>query len=386
MFGRIFIYVFFLLIVADIYIFFVFIKKLTKSLFLRSLWFLPTLLLLAGLYFYSFGGIIGGLRDIFTITFIALSLPKIFFALISLLDIPFRIFFRWKIFPFTVVALAVSIGAEFIILYGGLVGHSRITVKEITFSSPNIPDSFDGYRIVQVSDLHLGNWKDTTPISKMVAIANKQNADIITITGDLVHHEATELNGYEEILSELSAPDGVYSILGNHDYGPYRQWKNKNAELENLRDLQQRQADMGWKLLNNEHVFLVRGNDSIALIGVENDGAPPFTGNGDLLKALNGAEHYEFKILLTHNPTHWRREVLDTDIDLTLAGHTHGSQFSLGRFSFSSYIYPEWGGLYREGNQGLYVNVGIGNVGIPFRFGALPEITVITLAKLKMES
>ena len=385
MFGRIFIYVFFLLIAADIYIFFVFIKRLTKSLLLRSLWFLPTFMLLAGLYYFYLSDWGGGFRGFFTIAFIALSLPKILFTIISLFDIPFRIFFRWKIFPFTIVALAVSVGVEFIVLYGGLVGQSRLTVKEVTFSSPNIPDSFDGYRIAQLSDLHLGNWKNTKTISRMVSLTNKQNADVIMITGDLVHYLAAELDGYEDILSGLSASDGVYSIMGNHDYGTYHQWKNKNAELENLRNLQQRQLNMGWKLLNNEHVFLAKGNDSITLIGVENDGEPPFTGNGDLSKAMKGAGHSGFKLLLSHNPSHWRREVLDTDIDLMLSGHTHGAQLVLGGFSPSSYIYPEWGGMYREGNQGLYVNVGIGGV-IPFRFGAWPEITIITLKQLKIES
>jgi predicted MPP superfamily phosphohydrolase len=386
MFARFFIYIFFLLIAADIYIYLFYIRKLTRSLFLRSIWFLPSVLLLGGLYFFFFRGFDESFRNAFTMTYIALSLPKIVFALIVLLNIPFRIFFKWKIYPFTIVALALAASIEFIIIYGCLAGYKRITVKEVTFNSPNLPDVFDGFRIVHVSDFHLGQWNDTLPISKTVNTIINLHPDMIAITGDLVHHTANELNGYEDMLARLKAPSGVYSVLGNHDYAPYREWRSKIAQSENLLDLMKRQTDIGWTLLNNDHVFLEKEDDRIAIIGVENNGEPPFTGTGNLPKAMRDTEDAKFKILLSHNPTHWRREVLDTDIDLTLSGHTHGSQFALGRFSFSALRYDEWGGLYTDGNQGLYVNVGIGMVGVPFRFGAFPEITLITLRKSTIET
>lgn len=379
MFGNIFIYIFFILIVSEIYIYCLFIRRLSKNLLLRSLWFLPSVLLLGGLFLYIFRIIDDDLRGAFTIIYIALTLPKIIFPILSLFDIPFRIFFKWKIYPFTIIGLLISISVLYIIVYGGVTGKSKLTVKEVTFYSHNLPESFEGFRIVHISDLHTGNWKDTVTISQMVDIANKQNPDMIAITGDLVHYSATELDGFEDILSRLNAPFGVYSVLGNHDYGNYRRWKSVMEQAENMLDLLQRKENMGWITLNNDHVFLSNGKERIALIGVENDGEPPFVGQGDLSKAMNGAENERFKILLSHNPSHWRREVLDTDIDLTLSGHTHGGQFSIGKFSFSTIRYKEWGGLYLEGNQGLYVNVGIGNVGIPFRFGVLPEVTVITL-------
>lgn len=203
-------------------------------------------------------------------------------------------------------------------------------------------------------------------------LVNAQQPDLIVFTGDLVNHRAVELNDFQEILAGLKAGDGVYSILGNHDYGPYFHWKSKQDQDNNLIELKQRQAAMGWKLLNNEHTFLIQGNDSIALIGVENQGEPPFSQHGDLPKAKAGIEGM-FKLLLSHNPTHWRREVLpESDIDLMLAGHTHAMQLQLGNYSPSVYIYPEWGGMYLEGTRGLYVNVGIGYVGLPFRFGAWP--------------
>lgn len=215
----------------------------------------------------------------------------------------------------------------------------------------------------------------------MVDLVNAQKPDLIVFTGDLVNNRAAELDGFEEILSQLHATDGVYSILGNHDYGPYYRWKSKREQVNNLNDLKKRQADMGWILLNNEHTLLHRGNDSIALIGVENEGEPPFSQHGDLPKAQAGTNGL-FKLLLSHNPTHWRREVLpQSDIDLMLAGHTHAMQLAIGHHSPASWIYPEWGGMYMEDNRGLYVNVGMGFVGLPFRFGAWPEITVITLDK-----
>ena len=166
----------------------------------------------------------------------------------------------------------------------------------------------------------------------------------------------------------------------------YHNWPTTETRDQNIRDIQDKQAAMGWQLLNNNHVILKRAADSIALIGVENNGEPPFSQYSDLPKAMKGSEQCAFKLLLSHNPTHWRREVLDTDIDRRLAGHTHAMQFAVGRLSPSRFMYPEWSGLYMEGKQGLYVNVGLGYIGLmPLRFGAWPEITVITLKQLKME-
>lgn len=384
MFGRIFTIVLLIVLVSDIYIFFLYIKKLTANKALRILWFLPSVLLLGGIYYFFFSGVSSSLRDVFSIVFIALTLPKIVFTVITLLDLPLRYFFRWKVYPFTIVALVLCLGIEYVIIYGSVWGKTKLDVKEVVFTSPDVPESFDGYKIIQVSDLHIGNWNgDRAFIQKMVDMIHDQKPDVVMVTGDLVHNRADELDDYEDILAAISAPDGVYSILGNHDYGIYNRWKDKDREKRNLQELKNRQTAMGWHLLNNEYTYLTSGNDSIALIGVENDGAPPFPQFGDLPKAMRGTENSEFKILLSHDPTHWRREVLDTDIDLMLSGHTHASQIMLGRFSFAAFVYSEWAGLYREGKQGLYVNVGIGHVGIPFRYGAFPEITVITLQKEK---
>lgn len=381
MVGRVLTILFLLLVVADVYIYFLFIRKLTQSALLHILWFVPSLLLIGLYYLYiAKGG--SEHRYLFSIICLAVAVPEILFFVVSLLDLPLRYFFDWKVYPFTVVGLLVAACTVFIVIYGSTIGKTKFEVNEVEFRSSKIPESFDGYKVVQISDIHIGNWKgDKNSIERMVTLVNKQKPDVVVITGDLVHNSAAELDGFEDILSEIKAPDGVYSILGNHDYGSYKRWENKRAEVLNFKDLQKRQADMGWKLLNNEHTYLTKGNDRIALIGVENDGAPPFSKHGDLPKAMKGTKDSEFKLLLSHDPTHWRREVLNTDVDLMLAGHTHGTQFAIGRFSFASLMYPEWGGMYTEGSQGLYVNVGIGAVMLPFRFGAWPEITVITLKK-----
>ncbi len=291
MFGRIFTIVFLILLVADLYIFFLYIKKLTAKVSLRILWFVPSALLLAGLYIFFYTDFGRGYRDIFMLTFIIIALPKIFFTIISLFDLPLRYFFKWKVYPFTILALAVSIAAIYIVIYGSTAGKSKFEVKRIEYTSSKLPQEFDGYRIIQLSDLHIGNWEgDTKSISRMVDIVNTLNPDVIVITGDLVHNSASELDGYEEILSALKARDGVYSILGNHDYGLYKRWGGSEEKQQlNLDDLKKRQAGMGWRLLNNEHTYLVRNNDSIALIGVENDGSPPFPQYGDLPEAGRGA-------------------------------------------------------------------------------------------------
>ncbi len=317
-----------------------------------------------------------------SIFFFLFTAPKLLLFLCTVIGIPFHKWLRWPRTPFICTGLTLAVVSIVMIIYGSFIGRTQFDVKEVTYSSSKLPSSFDGYRIVQLSDIHIGSWQgNASAIQNLVNLVNEQHPDLIAFTGDLVNHRAIELNDFQHILAGLKAKDGVYSILGNHDYGPYFRWKNKQEQDDNLSDLQQRQAAMGWKLLNNSHTILIQGNDSIALIGVENEGEPPFSQYADLPKAMQGTEGM-FQILLSHNPTHWRREVLpESDIDLMLAGHTHAMQLKLGNYSPSSYIYPEWSGMYLEGTRGLYVNVGIGYVGLPFRFGAWPEITVLTLRR-----
>ena len=383
MLQRLFIFLLLFLVLPDLYLYLRFIVRLTAKWWLRVLYWVPSFLLTAGLlylvYFANNAFAERHTQDIgwFSIIFFLFTAPKLLLVLFTVLGIPFHKWLRWPRTPFICTGLTLAVLSIVMILYGSFVGRTRFEVKEVTYTSPRLPQAFDGYRIVQLSDLHIGSWQGNTPaIRKLVDLVNAQQPDLIVFTGDLVNHRAVELNDFQEILAGLKAGDGVYSILGNHDYGPYFHWKSKQDQDNNLIELKQRQAAMGWKLLNNEHTFLIQGNDSIALIGVENQGEPPFSQHGDLPKAKAGIEGM-FKLLLSHNPTHWRREVLpESDIDLMLAGHTHAMQLQLGNYSPSVYIYPEWGGMYLEGTRGLYVNVGIGYVGLPFRFGAWPEITV----------
>jgi len=380
MFGDIFLYILLILFVADVYIFFCFIRKLTKNNLLRALWFLPLIIVASAVYLVFVKRYFGEYRDLFTLIYMAIALPQIIFAIISLPDIPFRIFFRWRLYPFTMLAMLSAVGTFFIVVYGATAGTTHFKVREISYESKEVPKSFDGYKIVQISDLHLGNWKDKrAAMEKMVTMINAQHADAVMITGDLVHHRATELNGVEDILSRIEAKDRVFSVMGNHDYGPYRRFKDKAEELQNLKDLKLRQSKMGWKMLNNEHSFVSRDSEKIAIIGVENGGSQGFADYSNLPVAMKGTANVPFKILLSHDPTHWRREVVGTGIDITLSGHTHAGQFVLFGFSFASTRYDEWGGRYMAGDQMLYVNVGVGQTGLAFRFGAWPEITVITL-------
>lgn len=280
--------------------------------------------------------------------------------------------------------------------YGVMFTRHNIDVKNIDIASEKLPASFNGYRIVQFSDLHTGTWgSDTAFVSKLVDSINALQPDVIMFTGDIVNRKTCELEPFRKVLQRLKAKDGVYSILGNHDYGDYVDWSSAKSKAANLQQLKDRQGEMGWKMLNNSHEFIKRGNDSIAVIGVENWGEPPFGQYGDLVKAYRGKgvglKDGNFKILMTHNPEHWNQVVKkNSNIDLSLSGHTHAMQIEADmfgqRFSPAAWRYKYWGGLYEDtGADGtpsrLYVNIGAGEVGMPMRLGAEPELTVITLRK-----
>ncbi len=375
------------LIIADLYIYFMFINRYAVALPVKLLYFLPTLLIIAGMlylarhsgtdFFYEHNREVGW----FFVFYFFITIPKLLFFLFSLLGIPFRM--AGMHFPYLdYVGGALGLTVAFIIAFGFFAGKTKFDLKEVTFTSPDLPAGFDGYRIVQLADIHIGSWKgNEKALERAVELINAQQADVVLFIGDLINNLAKELDGFQEILSRITAREGVYSVMGNHDYGPYYPWKSKRDEALNITEVRRRQKEMGWILLDNEHVILRHRGDSIALVGVENDGEPPFSQYADLPKALRGTEGM-FKILMSHNPTHWTREVYpQSDVQLMLAGHTHAMQLAIGHHSPSSFVYPQWGGMYLFGERGLYVNVGLGFVGLPFRFGAWPEITVLTLKK-----
>jgi hypothetical protein len=261
----------------------------------------------------------------------------------------------------------------------------RITNEKLSF--PNLPEAFNGFKVVHISDIHIGSFLGhENQVKKAIELVNEQNPDIILFTGDLVNNFAEELSGWIPILSDLRAKYGKFSILGNHDYGDYFEWPNKAEKEQNLTNLKQAHKELGFKLLLNESMQIELNNSKIGLIGVENWGLPPFPQYGNLKVAMNGSSELPFNILMSHDPSHWDAEVIDkTNIDLTLSGHTHGMQFGIeiGNVKWSpvKYKYPRWGGLYKENKQYLYVNRGFGYIGFPGRVGMPPEITVIELKR-----
>ncbi len=264
-------------------------------------------------------------------------------------------------------------------------------IRRVKLALPKLPEAFRGMKIVQISDIHSGSFDNHDAVARGVQQIMAEGADLILFTGDLVNNKAEEIEPYKDIFSKLNAPLGVFSTLGNHDYADYvPEWHDRpDIKRANLQRLMQHHADMGWRLMMNEHVLLSRGADKIALIGIENWSAKPqFPKYGKMAQAYSGLSNGDglVKILMSHDPSHWDAQVLTQypDVDLTLSGHTHGMQFGIEipglKWSPVKYVYKKWAGLYQEGAQYLYVNRGYGFLGYPGRLGILPEITVITLA------
>jgi len=275
-------------------------------------------------------------------------------------------------------------------IYGVVRGAYKFRVHRAKVAAPNLPEAFHGFRIVQISDIHSGSFMSTDPIRKAFQMALDQKPDIIFFTGDLVNNVVDETKEHLDTYKMLRAPYGVFSTLGNHDYGDYMQWDSQTAKHQNLEQLKQVHADSGWRLLMNEHVAIEKDGQKIALLGIENWGGNlNFPRYGKLSEAHKDTDAFPFKILLSHDPSHWDKEVKEDprykDIDLTLSGHTHGMQLGIEipgfRWSPSQYFYKQWAGLYRQDNQYLYVNRGLGFLGYPGRLGIWPEITVIELQK-----
>jgi len=342
-----------------------------KQVWMRRLYWLPSTLLLIGM-FITFGTYeprpeAMNRLSLLLIVFLCINVPKAIFALLSPLCKSH-------------IGLAIALFTMAYLVFGATEGKQHFQVKEVTIESEALPRGFDGYRIVQLSDIHTGSWgNDTAPMLKAVNIINRLQPDLIVFTGDLVNNLASELDAFIPVFSQLKAKHGVYSVLGNHDYSTYIKWDTPQQQEAQLDSLKAKQARMGWTLLNNRHVKLHQQNDSIALIGVENSGRPPFPDHARLSEAITGTAGM-FQILLSHDPSHWRREVLPkTDIQLMLAGHTHAMQTRIFGFTPAQFVYPENDGLYQEGEQMLYVNIGLGHLLYPMRLGAWPEITLLTL-------
>jgi predicted MPP superfamily phosphohydrolase len=257
--------------------------------------------------------------------------------------------------------------------------HKKVNIK-------NLPEAFKGFKIIHISDIHSGSLKEKEAVQKGIELIQKQNADLILFTGDIVNDRATEMEDWKDVFGQLAAPKGVFSTLGNHDYGDYVQWPSKSAKEANLNALKQVHASMGWKLLMNENVSIEQGGAQIKLVGIENWGAKArFPKYGKMDQAMEGVDPKEVIILMSHDPSHWEAQVIleYPHVDLMLSGHTHGMQFGLEnpyfKWSPVQWVYKQWAGLYQQGAQQLYVNRGFGFLGYPGRVGIMPEITLLEL-------
>ena len=364
-----------LLVLPDVYIYFMYIRLWTRKWWLRTLWFLPSIgIAITAVFIMSSNDMKPEHQSwvsYFMFAFLAICGPKALFTVFDSIghginwlvtrgakkrDDTECIFIRlMRIFGMALAILAFSI-----LSFGYFIGRHHYVVHRQTFYFPDLPKQFDGYRIAQFSDMHIGTFRD----------------------GNLVNHQSSELDGFRRDLSKLKAPHGVYAVMGNHDYSMYIHYPDEKERKADVHELQRRVRSYGWTLLLNEHRILRRGSDSLVIAGIENEGKPPFPSRGDLPKTTKGLRRNCFTILLSHDPTSWRRKIIpQTNIQLTLSGHTHSGQLYLFGWSPVAHVYEEWKGAHAEGNQILNISDGIGAVMFPFRFGAWPEVNVITLRR-----
>lgn len=274
------------------------------------------------------------------------------------------------------------------LLYGMIRGKYNYKVLKYSLAFEDLPDAFDGLRVVQISDIHSGSFDNPKKVAYGVDLINQLQADLILFTGDMVNNKTEELYPYQSIFEKLNAPMGMYSVLGNHDYGDYTDWENEAAKRQNMEDLKRIQSEMGFQLLLNESIHLEKSGEKIALVGVENWGAGRFKKAGDLEKAIAEVDSNTFKILLSHDPSHWEAQVLPHPFPfhLTLSGHTHGMQFGIDipgviKWSPAQWRYKQWAGIYSKGKEYLNVNRGFGYLAYPGRVGIYPEISLFTLTR-----
>lgn len=319
---------------------------------------------------------------------LTIYIPKLLLTIFYLSD---RIIFKYtkrKGYIGTYLGVVLSSVVFIGFLYGALVGRFDTEVKHLEIRSQSLPTSFDGLKIVQISDLHVGSLgSNSTFWKKSVALCNKEKPDLVVMTGDMMDNFATELTPeITKILATLQAKIGKYAILGNHDYGDYTKWSSASAKQANFETLIRKEQQIGFRLLLDEHVFLNNGKDTLVIAGVQNWSKPPFHCYGNLAKAMKGTECFPYVLLLSHDPNHWMAQAVHyPNIRLMLAGHTHGMQFGINKlgihWSPAQWIFKQWDGLYIYKGKALYVNRGLGYLGIPMRLGMSPEITVIILKR-----
>ncbi len=368
-----------LLILPDLYIWWNF-TRLHSGIWRTLLLAMPTLLTLIFIITMMCQVRMALLMQWAFILLICVAVPKLVFVIVDLLGRGLTLNHQQALPYVHRTALSLSVLMAALQVYGTAFGWQRMQTQHTRITLPTLPEAFKGYKIVQISDIHLGTYAGSTRVMQaMVDSVNKQQPDLIVFTGDMVNTASDEALPYLRTLRQLRAKDGVLSILGNHDYCLYQPGLSPQEQAAEVQRIVRMQKAMGWHVLLNEHVAISRGSDTIFVAGVENVGKPPFPERGNLKKALLNIPSQACTVLLSHDPWHWRHEVLtQPNVALTLSGHTHALQMQIGHFSPAAWFMPEWGGLYTEGTQQLYVSTGIGG-SVPYRLGAWPTVEVITL-------
>lgn len=387
MIARIFVFLILSIILPDLYLDRRMLRKHTRYLWWqRLLWWLP------GAFMFCYTVFLALERDFAPKSMLVLDVyllllgvvvaPKAVYAACSFLGWAHCRFWRQRNNWGNVVGLFLALAVAATVVYGGTAGFNRLEVRRVEVVSPDLPEAFDGYRIVHFSDVHAGTYgaSHASVLRRGIDSINAQAADMVVFTGDLQNMEPRELYPFAAILSGIRARDGIFSVLGNHDYAAYID-APAGVRAYNEHELQRLEASFGWELLNNSHRVVRRGGDSIVVAGMENYGRPPHPQRGDVGRALAGVGPGAYVVMLEHDPSAWRRVILpECGAQLTLSGHTHAGQMKLFGWSPAALSYEEWGGLYTSGRRALHVSGGMGGF-IPFRLGAWNEITVITLRR-----
>ncbi len=374
------------------------------------IWWGYTVLLITGIFISIYTNIKLGFRAVLLVAFFMTFVSKFFFIPVLLIDDLRRliVWIKRKFNPKKGVIVLenrisrsdflVKSGMTVAVLpfatlsYGIISGAYDYRIKRQTLYLPNLPKAFDGIKLAQISDIHSGSFYNKKAVAGGVNLLLNEKPDFIFFTGDLVNNRAGEMKDYQDIFSKIKAPLGVFSVLGNHDYGMYEKWSSEKARLKNLNDLKQTHKLMGWDLLMNENRSLTVDGEQIGILGIENWGGGRFPKYGKMSDAVKNTENFPVKLLLSHDPSHWQAQILPNypEIDVAFAGHTHGAQFGVETKDFKwspvQYLYKEWDGLYQQNNQKIYVNVGFGFLGYPGRVGILPEITIFELKASKQPS
>lgn len=384
MIAKIIVYILLVTVLPFVYIDQRYLRRMKMAWWKRALWLTPCMVMSGyGLYMFvqpHFAPSSIYVLNIYLFLLGLIVIPPMLFSVFSLLGLALRRIIPQASKVCNVAGTAAGFFAAVAVVYGSTVGFNKIEVKRVSYTSPFVPKAFDGYTICHFSDAHVGTYvgRYVGLLQNAIDTINALRPDAVMFTGDLQNMQPSELSPLVHVLGSIKARDGVYSVLGNHDYPEYIKATDA-VKRANLRETVSRERQMGWRLLLNENIKIRRGTDSLVVAGMENDGRPPFPQHGDIRRTLQGVGDDAFVVMMQHDPTSWQRTILSkSKVQLTLSGHTHAMQFEMLGWSPASLIYDEWGGMYQRDGRAMYVSVGMGGL-IPFRLGASREVVLITL-------